>query len=522
MKQKNKGIEPSPSKPMVNVRVVNSVQATTAQVPLSSFMEMVMSEELISVREFLQRTLVRDEWFKDNYKVSREYLSSLFRGTASLDTFSIVPLDLIVMRVREVEQETNDKAYTSALKRLNQIKKQGAKFVSLDGQSRSELALKPYWCGDIEGLGDTAHKISLEIDGKSNKTLLADTPYPKLPVNVKEFINKIKIPLTIVEDFYEFNDIIDSLVDKQKGFSWSDFQVTKQRNRFKPYVSSLIDIFGTKEAKEFSELWGIKMGSSLKKDFRLDRDGQQYFSIIMSILLEKGMWRQSVDNVLSGPDAPTKQTFKRIFKYCIEYFNHHSKNDIRISEIINWVVFRWTMEGGTRQSLLNKSISFTRRYNVSGKNVKKLYELFYKHHITIKGSKDKPHDLSWIEDPLTGEQIERQRPEGYSHALRGQNTDNITHRMRNFMESFDWDFVENKGIVSKHDPKKPTVGEILLNSDFKEVYGEPVDITDLSDYDISHFTSKYNGGSDSKDNVGLERKSANRRRGSENLVVEKK
>jgi len=492
-----------------SVSVTNSIQFEHQSVPFGTFAQLLLDGKVVSVKEFLQRPLLKEEWESSKYKPARDYIASVWKGTFGLDGFSMVPINLVIQKLEEEYTSTDNKAYQDALSLLTTLRDQGVLFLTLDGQSRGFLAILPYVKGDIEGLAESADDIMLTIDGKLNKQILKSTKYLDLPSNVREVIDSRMLSVTIVKDFYEFKDVIDTLVNKQKGWSWAKFQVVKQQNRFGKFVVGLIDLFNTKNGIKFSTLWKEKM-NKVKNDFKFNRDGHQNFAIILSTLLTDGQWIDKVSSKLKGVDGPSQTHFDKVFTYSNELLSLR-KDATYISELINWNVFRWVIEGGSRSNDLYKKLQHTKRYSIV--DLPKLMNVFIKHHIEIKGSKKNPHTLSWMSDSQGN--IVR-IDQGYSHANENQSTQSITSRMTMFLSSFPWDQCVNEGILRESD-SMPLMSDVVIHNDFKDLNGKPLNMLDLSSYDRSHKESKKNGGSNLLENLVVEEAGENRSRGGENI-----
>jgi hypothetical protein len=65
----------------------------------------------------------------------------------------------------------------------------------------------------------------------------------------------------------------------------------------------------------------------------------------------------------------------------------------------------------------------------------------------------------------------------------------------------------------------PSKIDVAVYRDFKDVAGNDIMISDLSEMDRSHFDSKKNKGSNELNNLGLEDLSENRSRQEENLQI---
>ena len=488
----------------MNAIVNNSMKCIHEIVTFYRWMILLSEGKIVSVPEFLQRPKLVEDWTKKNYEVAKEYIVSVWKGTHGLDGFSIVPIDLLIEKLKDKLKATNQKAYNKALKLLETLKADGAEYVSLDGQSRSWLSILPYVKGDYT-LGKHSNKILLEVDGKLDTQTLSNTRYQDLPLPIKKILDNRELVVTTVTEFDDFDDVLDALGNKQKGFKWTDFQQLKIKNRFHMFIVKLLELFEIKQGKTFSKLWENKILRP-KTAFKYDRDGHQLFSITLAALLEKGQWLRKVDDIVKGAIEPTKATYNKIFEYCNEILEIRS-DKTKVSEIINWIVFRWTIDGGNKSNPLYKNLGFTKMYSIKKK--KELINEFLVQHEILK---KKGNKFSWTKVGKDWIRLDQ----GYFHSQENQSTESITSRMKIFLSQFDFDKCVEEGILNPS-RKMPTINEIIVKNNFKSLDGKKIDMTDLGSYDRSHHESKYNGGSNMLDNLSVEKSGPNRSRRSQNI-----
>lgn len=501
-----------------DVTITNKVTTKVARITLKKWKEWIDNGQLITLPDFLQRLLIEDDWWANDYEQAKNYLVSLIKGTADMDAFSIVTIDLIIEKLRD-EVDAGADSYKTALDELIVRKQQGAIYLSLDGQSRTFLALRPYFDNSINGLGDAAKTITLKIAGKA-VSILENRKWNALPLCVRQYIESLPITVNEIVDFYQFKDIIEALVNKQKGWSWTRFQIWKQENRFNGFVVDLVKFFSTEmkdgrpketEGSKFTKFWKDKMISKIDIPYKATRDGHQYFAVIMYSLLSAGIWDKNVSHLLSGSVRPTKSIFKKIFDYSNELFSIRVDKS-SISDIINWIVFRWVVDGGNKQNHIYTAFGFTKKYIV--KDSTKLVEAFLKHQIKLKGSKKKEDAFSWEKrsDGTIG-----RRDGGFFHYCLGQTTDKIKSRMTTFINTFDFDKAVADGILVETDRQRPSKQEVLIYRGGLDVEDNDVEVLNLSSYDVSHYVSSANNGPDILSNLGLEKRGPNRSRGSKNI-----
>jgi hypothetical protein len=271
---------------MKNYNVRNRIVSKTSETTIQKLINLLTDGKLITIPHFLQRTLLKEKWFKNNYQNSKQYNISLFKGQGKLDSITIVPIDLLIKKLEETISSENNKNVKKSLEvgleLLNDFKSNGAVLVNLDGQSRTILGILEYAVKNTYSLGEDASSIILDMetkDGSSESSELVHNKFNELSVNLQNIYKNEILVTNLITDFYEFNDIVDTLVNKQKGFSWVEFQIEKQKNRFTEFVVNLVDIFKTKQGELYSTYWDNNM-KSLKSDFKSDVDGHHLFSIM--------------------------------------------------------------------------------------------------------------------------------------------------------------------------------------------------------------------------------------------------
>ena len=85
----------------MNAIVNNSMKCIHEIVTFYRWMILLSEGKIVSVPEFLQRPKLVEDWTKKNYEVAKEYIVSVWKGTHGLDGFSIVPIDLLIEKLKD-------------------------------------------------------------------------------------------------------------------------------------------------------------------------------------------------------------------------------------------------------------------------------------------------------------------------------------------------------------------------------------------------------------------------------------
>jgi hypothetical protein len=405
----------------------------------------------------------------------------------------------------------------------------GAKSAILDGQSRGILGFLEYMNGTFPLGSVLAKKIKLRNNGKS-KSILAHTVFTELPTKLQDVFKNYLLSINIVTNFSEFNDVIDALVNKQKGFSWAKFQVIKQYHRFTSFVNSFINSFKPVKSKKGKIEWdgGTKyiefyktLTKNLADKLKIDKDGHQLFMLQCSYLLKYGAW--PTDSELKEIfESPTRTIGESYYRKVINYFSddffpYIGKQKVSISLMINYLVFRESLSRTKSNNPLSQRIQFDN--DVIIKDQKELTDRFFKFDLTLSNKKvNNPHHASFVKVDGKWEI----RNEGYKHQNSSQSTETIGKRMELFFEHFDFDSMVEEGFLTiVENNKMPSKNTLLVDSGFSDIDDNKIMISDLHEFDRSHHESKDNYGTNQKDNLSLEKAGPNRSRGPKNMEKKK-
>lgn len=505
---------------MKKVEVSQSVEIVPSKKNIGWVVESLNDGKLVTIPEFLQRTMRQESWFKSDYKNSKEYIVSVFKGHANVDSLTIVPIFKLIKSMQEQVNAENTssirKSYQDGLDMLIKKQNAGAEWVCLDGQSRVFLAIKPYIQGHF-ALGDLSNGVTLRLDGKLNNTI-STLEYPKLDPSIQFYFKNQPITVNMIVDFQSFDDIVDILVNKQKGFEWFAYQIVKQKNRFKVVVIDLISNLSSGKGKSFLKYWETRM-KSLSAALKPQADGHQLITLQSLMYMENGIWpsKDKWLSKLSDTSSFKKGVFTNFFKYTGELFGNTGDVRITISAFINWIVLRNIIDNPTKQShQITRDVSFKKRVGI--RDMKLFVDRFMKLHTDMYGAKLK-HEASYVKTP-DGNYTENK--EGYRASCTAQDTLNISRRIQLLFEYMDWETLTKDNIINMSDNlSKPTIEEVASYNGWEDLDEQEVLFSELSKKDRSHIESTKNGGLWDLENLVVEDASPNRSRGATNLEMSK-
>jgi hypothetical protein len=493
--------------------VGNKITTAPKMWSVETIYELFDAKKLISVTEFLQRDLLEALWKANDYLNCKQYIASVYKNTHSFDLFSVVKLQKLIEVVKlnmGIEKNSGKLSeYNKLFIELEEYEKTGVEYVSLDGQSRLMLGIHWYMINNFS-LNDCETDVELFVDGKPSNCL-ETTTFSNLPKSVRDLFNSIKIPIIIVTDFSKLSDLVEALVNKQKGFNWTWFQIAKQSERFGIFAINLIN----KTPKSFKENWKNNL-TKLSNDYKYYVDGHQLFLVVVSYFLQFGHF-------------PSKDKIKFLFKdnsglpisntavdcllaYTNEYFKALGNTKTTMTPLMNYIFFRQLISGKKFDSDFVKKVKLPGNYNI--KKDKDFADYFIKLHHTLYNNKNR-HDASWITD---ANGIKTKSATGYNKSCGRQDDENIYRRINTFIKYFDFEMLIKSGIIEEvENINMPSQIDVAIYNDWEDVNGNPINISDLPKLDRSHYDASGDNGSNELNNLGLEHFSPNRSRGKKKL-----
>jgi hypothetical protein len=304
---------------------------------------------------------------------------------------------------------------------------------------------------------------------------------------------------------------VEALVNKQKGFDWSWFQVAKQSDRFGIFTINLIN----QTPKDFKQKYAKSL-TKLSLDYKDYRDGHQLFLVVISYFIQFGHFplKDKVKSLFrDNSNIPiSKSAFELVCKYAKEYLTTLGDAKTTISPLINYVLFRQLMDGKKFDSHFVNTVKLPTNYII--KKEKAFVDYFIKTHLEMYNKKNK-HDASFV---LDANGIKVPNKTGYNASCGAQDDENIYRRINILIKYFDFDKLVNDGILQEvENVNMPSQIDVAIYNDWEDVEGNIIKISDLPDLDRSHFESKKNKGSNELSNLGLENSKKNRSRQEENL-----
>ena len=324
---------------------------------------------------FLQRLAQKEEWQKNKFQKAKEYIRSLIKGSSLLDSFVLVPIDLLLKSAKEEYEGSvgeEKRARGEVLNYIKESKEKGVEYFIIDGQNRLMESLVKFFTNEIPFDTDIPLKI---IDIKDNKINLAGKFYKDLTLDVKEYINNIEVPIVVAirGDIEEFGE---ALISKNESVAWDAWQkmiTNKWYTKFRHQISSI----ASKDAGDAPSRQVLNMVSGQK--YVYDVNGWDKLIAEFLIWMEKGIVPTSPSDFISffsGINTISDYQLTSIKKYLRDFCGKYKKPNnvntvITNTELRNYVMLRWVLDNPKKYKKLNvpswkiqKGVDFAGYYQV--------------------------------------------------------------------------------------------------------------------------------------------------------------
>lgn len=340
--------------------------------------------EIDSASGFLQRLAQQLMWrFKDNAR-SKAYLRSLIMGNALLDSFVVVPSELLKISVEanvaSSDLEERD-AWKLVLKYINERIENGTSFFIIDGQNRLYESIVPFFDSKIPFGVESSLTFNLS-DGK--KKDVRGLLYKDLPKEVRNYIDNIEIPF-VTATKGEIEQFSKALVWKNEGIAWDDWQkelmnqwYTKFRRQISSIASKDDDVGDAPSIEILNKISGFK--------YSYDVNGFDRIVAELLVWMDAQFQPSKVDEFISyfkGVKDIKESTVKSLKVYLKELSKAYKKEkSVTNTELRNYVMLRYAMDNPKKFKDLNvpnwkiqKTIDFTSWFKTINKMLIKNPEL---------------------------------------------------------------------------------------------------------------------------------------------------
>ncbi len=473
------------------------------------------SPKISTLAGIFQRKSQTKTWTDNNNAKAKEYIVSLIYGTGLLETFILVPLDLLVEKVRLrasddryldeqktipnqdfIEDDSIRNIWKDALDLIMEDVDKDVMFYLIDGQNRLNNALIPFRDNKWELRSKDGSEVVIQDDVAKVNHNINGVTYEDLPDNIKEMFDSIQVPVAIATRG-DIDKLAEILIWKNEGLPWVIWQkVYTQRwyTKFRRQIESLV------EDKLITNLLS-KVGGVYHKDL----DGVERLVADCLCFLNKNFFPSATDiesllNFFDGKSEILNSEITSLKSYLRTLSQaYKDQKSIQINELRNYLMLMWSLKGkGYSSSLsmpswrIEKDVSFASEY----KTINKLLQ-------TEKKSRSgKYWDLNWQDVKVTiGGKVENKvdhKPYGYVWANKTMGTDHNTARVTHLRDAFlerEDELIKKNVIVKMDTQMMSSIEEHYEANGRKDINGVEIDSMDLHLYHRGHNIPRADGGS---------------------------
>ena len=452
-----------------------------------------------TVAGVLQRINQKEEWKKDNFKRSKEFMNCVITGAGALDNIIIVPIHLVVNSLKikaEIHTDIPKEVWDETIRKVEYDQENGTRYYIIDGQNRLVNAIKGFYEGEYP-LGD---KLCTAIDG-DEEYYMNSKKYSELLKKYQKFIDNIKLNVVVAQKG-DIDSFVDSLIAKNEGVSWETWMKLVTKEWFTLYRKDIKAIADNPQVKEVLD----KISG---KDYSYDKNGHD---LIVSDLLIWMHTKQQVNKpsqhlpYFEGLERIKLSCFEKLKKYILEFNKGYRKTkSIQNVEFRNYIMLRYAIDN--RNEFKHIAIpSIKVKMVVDFVGVYKVYNEVLK-----SDSKGKQiHKLP------NGKKSVMKVPYYYPWACSEYDKSFLDQRIKLLSEMFIKNKVEleQEGIIEslEDNMSMPSLEEIYHNNPVEVSLGTKLRPSEVSSefFDRGHLVAKNNDGKNNIENLAIHKKSHNR------------
>tara|TARA_Y100001963_G_C6784649_1_gene451941 strand:+ start:645 stop:2270 length:1626 start_codon:yes stop_codon:yes gene_type:complete len=461
------------------------------------------------------------EWTKNDHAKAKEYIVSLFYGTGLIETFILVPLNLLIEKVEHrasdkryfdkektkvnsyyIEDKTIRNVWKEACNLIQSDIEKGVVFYLMDGQNRLNNAIIPFknnkWQlqtkdGSELIIYDDETEVHHNINRMNFSLKPEDESVECLPKPIQDYFDNIEVPVAIATKG-EIEKLAEILIWKNEGLPWVEWQILYTQKWYTKFRAQIESLVGKKNVDFLSKL-DLKV-------YQKDLNGIEKIIAECLCYLNRGFFPNSNDNTILNDFFDGKHEvldseidfLKKEFSNLAEVYKDVKK--ININVIRNYLMLMWSFKKGHKKlSMPNwkieKGVHFASEYKIlnslllTKKSEKKgkYWSLNWQEVETVVDNKKKT-----IIEHKTGGYVWANKILGEEH-----NLSRLLH-LRNCLMEREKDLISNNVIIKLATDEMSSIEEYYVENDRKDIEGNSIEAFNLSKYHRGHKIPKADGG----------------------------
>ena len=326
--------------------------------------EQMKEGRIVTIPPFLQRQLQKRVWEMTGNTKSKQYLYSAFKATSLFDPFILVKLSLLINLLEDELKDWKQNKKTDLVNQgtmvLNDLKtklSKGGEWAKIDGQSRSKLALTPFF--ESKETIDESMKYDLFDDGEYTDTFdIKGIPFNKMPLSVRNTLKKKPAIIISIEDG-TLEDIVKALIAKQQGEKFTKFQEIYHGK----YISVLANRLRTHIKKPIRDAYKKYVNQNDK--YKEEQAGLEFLVSSLASFFKYRDWPSydKLERIINNSDdIPSESIIEQITDYMNEFFDYYKLdkdyNKFSSTVLKNWVLYRYMLDNADRRESFYSQYSF--------------------------------------------------------------------------------------------------------------------------------------------------------------------
>ena len=516
-----------------NVNFVDgSVELQTEVRSIGWLFSMVHDKKIRSLSPYLQRILLTKVWKANNYLKSKSYIRDLWKGLGQTTPFFLVPLELVLQNIEEVEQNESNVDVLFQLKevkdKIEEFKIDGVELINLDGQTRSNESIVPYLTSKYNLISAEDASVVNVIDGNGLYEDISGKTFDELKPIQKGYFLQIPLIINVLLSG-SLDDITNALISINSNEKWTLWQEIFHGTWISIFPKRIHEVYEIEESGVIKDFFINKIKDAGK--YKADISGwEQWVAEHLYFLKNKNFPTLNDLKIVfknSGQEVPTTKNAESLREYILEVRDNYS-SDLMLSHqfLSDWCLFRDALDNGSKKN--NSNPSWYNQFSVRKLKVlstPKLLEWFIKttEQLVTEELEDENGNLVINEKSFThdGKYIIPKADSFYEHKRGGYKFASIVGRVKilinEFNESFDTLKIER---VISEQVGMHSLPKVRASNGYKSNANVLIDPTKKSadKYERGHVKSVKNEGSNELINIKPQIKKANRAQSGRNMV----
>jgi hypothetical protein len=513
--------------------VESSVQLLTKVETVGWLFKMVHEGKIKSLSPYLQRILLTKVWKANNYLKSKSYIRDLWKGLGQTTPFFLVPLELVLSNIEEVEQQTDDSDVLAQLKevkdKIEEFKVDGVELINLDGQTRSKESILPYLTSKYNLSSNEDASVINVFDGNNSYEDISTKTFVELKPIQKGYFLQIPLIINILISG-SLDDITNSLISINSNEKWTNWQEIYHGTWISVFPKRIHEVYEIEESGVIKDFFINKIKDAGR--YNADVSGWEQW-IAEHLFFLKNKYYPTISDLKTaikknGPDVPTKAHSKALREYILEVRDNYTSDLMLTHQFISdWCLFRDAIDNGNTKNNPHYAQFSVRKFKVL--STPKLLEWFIRTTETLVTEElpDENGVLQINEKSYTydGKYIVPKADSFYSHKRGGYKYASIIGRIKTLINELNESFEDlTSEMIISTTTAMPSKSAVRAASGYKSNANVLIDPTKKSadKYERGHDKSVKNGGSNNLSNIKPQIKKANRAQSGRNMVGSKK